>query len=88
MFYSSLFVWYYSRFYNLITICNMKRTLPRLSILVVSLIMMACSERNSNEFNIEDYGAVADGNTLNTEAIQRAINKAIEIKGMASFNNV
>ncbi len=81
MFYNSLFVCYYNRFYDLITICKMKRALLRLSTLIASIILFACSERDSNEFNIQDFGAIPDGSTVNTEAIQMAILKAIETKG-------
>ncbi len=81
MFHNSLFVCYYNRFYNLIAICNIKRALPRVSILVVSIILAACSENNSNKFNIQDFGAIPDGSTVNTEAIQMAIHKAAENKG-------
>lgn len=59
----------------------MKRALPRLSILVASIILIACKGSDSNVFNIRDYGAIPDGKTLNTNAIQRAISKAIKTKG-------
>ncbi|MBS9462625.1 right-handed parallel beta-helix repeat-containing protein [Flagellimonas sp. 389] len=45
------------------------------------LILMTCQKSTDNEFNILDYGAVADGKTLSTNAIQKAINKAVKTKG-------
>src|SRR5581483_8733477 len=35
----------------------------------------------NSDFNIADYGAIGDGKTLNTESIQRAIDKAGEHGG-------
>lgn len=42
-----------------------------------------CSEAQT--YNILDFGAVADGQTLNTKAIQKAIDKCAETGGMVFF---
>lgn len=42
-------------------------------------------ESNNFTYNVTDFGAIPDGKTLSTEAIQIAINKAIETKGTVIF---
>lgn len=48
--------------------------------LLFSCVYSNQTDTQKEEFNILDYGAVADGKTLNTEAIQRAIDSAYETK--------
>lgn len=51
-----------------------------LSVFLFSNVYSNQKTTDQEEFNILDYGAVADGNTLNTAAIQRAIDSAYKSK--------
>lgn len=56
----------------------MKRLLTFFSTLYV-IVCTSCSQNSG--YNVLDFGAVGDGKTINTEAIQRAINKCHENGG-------
>ncbi len=45
------------------------------------LLQLSCKEQSQKEFNILSFGAVPDSKTLNTQAIQSAIDAAIPAKG-------
>ncbi|MEM6540033.1 MAG: glycosyl hydrolase family 28 protein [Bacteroidota bacterium] len=51
------------------------------TIVFVVLLPLSCQEPDQNEFNIVSFGAVPDGKTINTLAIQSAVNAAIASKG-------
>ena len=48
-----------------------------LSIPLFIFLLISCSNQNQNEFNILNFGAVSDGKTMNTQAIQSAIEDAL-----------
>nr|WP_299343391.1 glycosyl hydrolase family 28 protein [Allomuricauda sp.] len=48
---------------------------------VFIFLLISCNGQGQNEFNILDFGAVPDGKTINTQAIQSAIEKALKSKG-------
>ena len=49
---------------------------------ITIMIWILCTACNSNHiYTITDFGAVPDGKTLNTKAIQKAIDRAIATKG-------
>jgi len=43
--------------------------------LYLLFFLIGCSNLFSQEYNVEDFGAIGDGNTINTEAIQSLIDK-------------
>ncbi len=49
--------------------------------LIPILLLLGCTAQYLKEFNILDFGAVPDGKTLNTKAIQAAIDQALAQKG-------
>lgn len=49
--------------------------------MVPILLLLGCTSKHPKEFNILDFGAVPDGETLNTKAIQAAIDQALTQKG-------
>ncbi len=81
MFQSSLFVYDYDCFKKIKTIRKFIKTLSGMTSLAVLTIVMSCSNTVANQFNILDYGAIADEKTLNTEAIQMTILQAVASKG-------
>ncbi len=60
---------------------------PFQSILVLLLLSLkiSCHSSQIREFNVVNFGAVPDGKTLSTQAIQKAIDKAVETKGTVVF---
>lgn len=44
-------------------------------------LLICCNEQGQKEFNILNFGAVPDGKTINTKAIQSAIDSALKSKG-------
>ena len=54
-----------------------------IKMIAISIVMMltACNQNQSGVFDITNYGAIADGQTINTEAIQDAIDAAYENGG-------
>ncbi|MEM9361389.1 MAG: glycosyl hydrolase family 28 protein [Bacteroidota bacterium] len=54
---------------------------------VVVFLLISCDNKSKNEFNILDFGAIPDGKTLNTEAIQSAIDGALKTKGKVIIPN-
>ncbi len=58
-----------------------KRHYIFLVMVLVVLALISCNGKGFKEYDIQDFGAVSDGETLSTEAIQKAINRAIETKG-------
>lgn len=56
----------------------------KLLCLCIALNFYSCKDSN-NTFNILDYGAIPDGKTLSTKAIQKAIDLAINNKGTVVF---
>ena len=58
----------------------MKNNIFYLIVLCSIIFLGACQQQKeeSNTYNIEDFGAVGDGKTLNTAAIQTALDKASE----------
>jgi polygalacturonase len=55
-----------------------------LVIITIFCGLIACDDENKT-FSVIDFGAVPDGKTLSTEAIQKAIDKAIDEKGTVVF---
>ncbi|WP_350287267.1 glycosyl hydrolase family 28 protein [uncultured Croceitalea sp.] len=45
------------------------------------LILASCKNANTTRFNILDFGAKPDGQTMNTKAIQAAIDEALKVQG-------
>ncbi|MEM9867788.1 MAG: glycosyl hydrolase family 28-related protein, partial [Bacteroidota bacterium] len=48
---------------------------------VFVFLQISCNNKSKNEFNILDFGAIPDGKTMNTVAIQSAIENALESQG-------
>lgn len=53
--------------------------LKRLFIVVVAAILTSCNSQT--HWNVLDYGAIADGKTINTKAIQKAIDECAKAGG-------
>ena len=55
----------------------------QIKIIAISIVMIlsSCNQNESGVFDITKYGAIADGQTINTEAIQDAIDAANENGG-------
>ncbi|MEN1785377.1 MAG: glycosyl hydrolase family 28 protein, partial [Bacteroidota bacterium] len=49
--------------------------------IITGIGLCSCAEKETKVFNIIDFGAVPDGKTLNTKAIQTTIDKALAAKG-------
>ncbi len=86
MFHISLFVMScypaYSIKNRLVVTYIKKNKLIRFSTLIAIVLMsISCKIDKDHRFDILEYGAIADGKTLNTKFIQAAIDKAIETKG-------
>jgi polygalacturonase len=63
---------------------NIKPHIILLFILFLSKGLLSCQEENKI-YNILDFGAVPDGKTLSTDAIQKAIDQTISNKGTLVF---
>lgn len=50
----------------------------RIIILFILTLILAFSSVTAQDFNIQEYGGISDGETLNTEAIQRTIDLAYD----------
>jgi polygalacturonase len=61
----------------------MKR--KNLYLFLVFFLLISISSSASDLFNVLDFGAVADGEKVNTEAIQKAIDKCSEKGGVVYF---
>ena len=58
-----------------------KRITYCLLLLCCIFIFNLCNKPVGSDYNVEDFGAIADGKTVNTEAIQNAIDAAFENGG-------
>ena len=59
----------------------MKHSLVLVSFLFAGLSSLSCVNRTNGVYNILDYGAVPDGETLATAAIQKAIDRCVKDGG-------
>lgn len=57
------------------------RTTAAYIVLCGFLVLASCSNAYTTRFNILDFGAKPDGKTMNTKAIQAAIDKALKVHG-------
>ncbi|WP_299365250.1 glycosyl hydrolase family 28 protein [Winogradskyella sp.] len=62
----------------------LKLTFYKLLFLILGLYLSTCQKENMI-FNVSDFGAIPDGKTLSTKAIQDAINFTISKKGTLVF---
>ena len=53
--------------------------------LILIILLPCCNVTDNSQFNVLDFGAVADGITDNTEAFQSALDKAASIGGIVNI---
>ena len=60
--------------------------MKKLIVGIILIIAFSCNqEKESSIINVLDYGVIGDGKTLNTKAIQNALDKASEVGGSVYF---